>query len=75
VSAPTPRPDRRPTTAIDPDLVDVLAAQVDRAAFATLYRRYLDRVYGYAFYQLGDHHDADIACQGLWQKASTCAGP
>ena len=33
----------------DPDLVDVLAAQVDRAAFAVLYRRYLDRVYGYCF--------------------------
>ena len=45
----------------DPDLPDVRAAQVDRAAFAVLYRRYLDRVYGYAFYQLGDHHDAEDA--------------
>ncbi len=43
----------------DPDLPDVLAAQGDRAAFGTLYRRYLDRVYGYAFYLLGDHHDAE----------------
>lgn len=43
----------------DPDLADVLAAQADRAAFGVLYRRYLDRVYGYAFYQLGDHHDAE----------------
>ena len=43
----------------DPDLDDVLAAQRDRAAFAPLYRRYLDRVYGYAFYLLGDHHDAE----------------
>ena len=43
----------------DPDLRDVLAAQADRAAFGTLYRRYLDRVYGYAFYLLGDHHDAE----------------
>jgi len=43
----------------DPDLVDVRAAQVDRAAFAVLYRRYLDRVYGYCFYLLGDHHDAE----------------
>ncbi|MGH2357764.1 MAG: RNA polymerase sigma factor, partial [Candidatus Limnocylindria bacterium] len=24
-----------------------------------LYRRYLDRVYGYAFYVVGDHHDAE----------------
>jgi RNA polymerase sigma-70 factor (ECF subfamily) len=43
----------------DPDLDDVLAAQADRAAFGALYRRYLDRVYGYSFYLLGDHHDAE----------------
>ena len=43
----------------DPDLEDVRAAQLDRAAFGTLYRRYLDRVYGYCFYLLGDHHDAE----------------
>ncbi|HEX6140005.1 MAG TPA: sigma-70 family RNA polymerase sigma factor [Candidatus Limnocylindria bacterium] len=45
----------------DPDLPAVAAAQADRAAFAVLYRRYLDRVYAYAFYQLGDHHDAEDA--------------
>ena len=38
---------------------DVRAAQLDRAAFGALYRRYLDRVYGYSFYLLGDHHDAE----------------
>jgi RNA polymerase sigma-70 factor, ECF subfamily len=43
----------------DPDLADVRAAQRDRAAFGALYRRYLDRVYGYCFYLLGDHHDAE----------------
>ena len=43
----------------DPDLPAVRAAQADPAAFAVLYRRYLDRVYSYAFYQLGDHHDAE----------------
>lgn len=43
----------------DPDLADVRAAQADRAAFGALYRRYVDRVYGYAFYLLGDHHDAE----------------
>jgi RNA polymerase sigma-70 factor (ECF subfamily) len=43
----------------DPDLADVRAAQRDRAAFGPLYRRYLDRVYGYCFYLLGDHHDAE----------------
>ena len=43
----------------DPDLPDVLAAQHDRAAFGVIYRRYLDRVYGYSFHLLGDHHDAE----------------
>jgi RNA polymerase sigma-70 factor, ECF subfamily len=43
----------------DPDLGDVRAAKRDRAAFGALYRRYLDRVYGYCFYLLGDHHDAE----------------
>jgi RNA polymerase sigma-70 factor (ECF subfamily) len=43
----------------DPDLADVRAAQRDRAAFGALYRRYVDRVYGYSFYFLGDHHDAE----------------
>jgi len=43
----------------DPDLADVRAAQRDRAAFGALYRRYVDRVYGYSFYLLGDHHDAE----------------
>jgi len=43
----------------DPDLAAVAAAQLDRAAFGVLYRRYLDRVYGYCFYLLGDHHDAE----------------
>jgi RNA polymerase sigma-70 factor, ECF subfamily len=49
----------RRRTAPDPDLADVRAAQRDRAAFGALYRRYLDRVYGYCFYLLGDHHDAE----------------
>ena len=53
-----PRPSRPPGDA-DPDLADVRAAQADRAAFGALYRRYLDRVYGYCFYLLGDHHDAE----------------
>jgi RNA polymerase sigma-70 factor (ECF subfamily) len=53
----------------DPDLPDVLAAQLDRAAFGVLYRRYLDRVYGYAFYQLGDHHDAEDATERTFLAA------
>ena len=54
---------------IDPDLGDVRAAQADRAAFGVLYRRYLDRVYGYAFYLLGDHHDAEDATERAFLAA------
>jgi RNA polymerase sigma-70 factor (ECF subfamily) len=48
-----------PVRGRDPDLMDVRAAQTDRQAFGLLYRRYLQPVYGYAFYLLGDHHDAE----------------
>jgi len=58
--APAPR---------DPDLADVRAAQRDRHAFDRLYRRYLDRVYSYAFYQLGDHHDAEDATERTFLAA------
>jgi RNA polymerase sigma-70 factor (ECF subfamily) len=53
----------------DADLAAVRAAQADGAAFATLYRRYVDRVYGYAFYQLGDHHDAEDATERIFLAA------
>jgi RNA polymerase sigma-70 factor, ECF subfamily len=53
----------------DPDLADVRAAQRDRAAFGPLYRRYLDRVYGYCFYLLGDHHDAEDATERTFVAA------
>ncbi len=55
--------------AVDSDLEAVLAAQVDRAAFGTLYRRYLDPVYGYCFYLLGDHHDAEDATERTFLAA------
>ena len=51
-----PRPEairRAPPEAGDPDLADVRAAQVDPAAFDRLYRRYVDRVYSYAFSPVG----------------------
>lgn len=53
----------------DPDLADVRAAQADRAAFGVLYRRYLERVYGYCFYLLGDHHDAEDATERTFLAA------
>jgi len=64
-----PQDGGRPEPAGDPDLPAVLAAQADGAAFATLYRRYLDRVYGYAFYQLGDHHDAEDVTERIFLAA------
>lgn len=68
-----PRPqDRsrdRSATATDPDLADVRASQRDRQAFAPLYRRYVERVYGYAFYLLGDHHDAEDATERTFLAA------
>lgn len=60
---------RQPSSAGDPDLADVRAAQGDRAAFGALYRRYLDRVYGYCFYLLGDHHDAEDATERTFMAA------
>ncbi|HET9541315.1 MAG TPA: RNA polymerase sigma factor [Candidatus Limnocylindria bacterium] len=64
-----PHDGQRPESTGDPDLPAVLAAQADGAAFATLYRRYLDRVYGYAFYQLGDHHDAEDVTERIFLAA------
>ena len=58
-----------PQRETDPDLADVRAAQGDRAAFGTLYRRYLDRIYGYCFYLLGDHHDAEDATERTFLAA------
>jgi RNA polymerase sigma-70 factor (ECF subfamily) len=64
---------RRPRRGVpgdgDPDLSAVRAAQADRAAFAILYRRHVDRVYGYAFYLLGDHHDAEDATERTFVAA------
>ncbi len=53
----------------DPDAAAVRAAQRDRRAFEVLYRRYLDRVYAYAFYALGDHHDAEDATERTFLAA------
>ena len=45
----------------DRSLVD--AALRDPARFDALYRKYLAQVYSYAFYELGDHHDAEDATE------------
>jgi RNA polymerase sigma-70 factor (ECF subfamily) len=66
----TPRPLLRPAPGGgDPDRTAVLAAQRDRRAFDVLYRRYVERIYGYAFYLLGDHHDAEDATERTFLSA------
>jgi RNA polymerase sigma-70 factor (ECF subfamily) len=44
---------------LDRDRRLVEAAQADPARFEALYRKYLAQVYSYAFYELGDHHEAE----------------
>jgi RNA polymerase sigma-70 factor, ECF subfamily len=58
----------------DPDLTAVRAAQREPKAFGALYRRYLDSVYSYAFYQLGDHHDAEDATARTFVAALRAIG-
>lgn len=53
----------------DPDLSAVRAAQRDTAAFDVVYRRYVERVYSYTFYLLGDHHDAEDATERTFLAA------
>jgi RNA polymerase sigma-70 factor (ECF subfamily) len=44
---------------LDRDRGLVEAAQRDPRQFDALYRRYLAPVYSYAYYELGDHHEAE----------------
>lgn len=48
-----------PRSGADPDITLVRAAKADAQAFDPLYRRYVARVYSYAFYHVRDHHDAE----------------
>ena len=66
--------DEAQSSTTDPDLAAVGAAQRDPAAFAALYHRYLDSVYSYAFYQLGDHHDAEDATARTFMAALRAIG-
>jgi len=67
-------PDEERASVSDLDLAAVRAAQRDPSAFAALYRRYLDAVYSYAFYQLGDHHDAEDATARTFMAALRAIG-
>jgi RNA polymerase sigma-70 factor (ECF subfamily) len=54
---------------LDRDRHLVAAAQRDPAAFEALYRRYVAQVYSYAYYELGDHHDAEDATERTFVAA------
>lgn len=54
---------------LDQDRPLVQAAQRDPTRFDALYRRYLARVYSYAYYELGDHHAAEDATERTFLAA------
>jgi DNA-directed RNA polymerase specialized sigma24 family protein len=56
---------------LDRDRGLVEAAQRDPRQFDALYRRYLAQVYSYAYYELGDHHDAEDATERTFLAALT----
>ncbi|MBA2381015.1 MAG: hypothetical protein H0V73_02800, partial [Chloroflexi bacterium] len=67
----TPAPADRTAriTHLDRDRPLVEAAQRDPLRFDALYRRYLAQVYSYAFYELGDHHEAEDATERAFLAA------
>jgi RNA polymerase sigma-70 factor (ECF subfamily) len=56
-------------THLDRDRALVDAARADPAEFDALYRRYLAQVYSYAYYELGDHHEAEDATERTFLAA------
>jgi RNA polymerase sigma-70 factor (ECF subfamily) len=58
-------------THLDRDRSLVEDARKDPALFDALYRRYLAQVYSYAFYELGDHHEAEDATERTFLAALT----
>jgi RNA polymerase sigma-70 factor (ECF subfamily) len=66
-AAPADRPTR--IAHLDRDRALVEAAQRDPLQFDALYRRYLAQVYSYAFYELGDHHEAEDATERTFLAA------
>jgi RNA polymerase sigma-70 factor (ECF subfamily) len=70
--ASSPRPARGGRVAhLDRDRALVEAAQRDPLQFDALYRRYLAQVYSYAYYELGDHHEAEDVTERTFLAALT----
>ena len=65
---------RSRVTHLDRDRALVTAARRDPSAFEPLYRRYLAQVYSYAYYELGDHHDAEDATERTFLLALSNLG-
>jgi RNA polymerase sigma-70 factor (ECF subfamily) len=55
--------DRSRVAYLDRDRALVDAARLDPLRFDALYRKYLAQVYSYAYYELGDHHEAEDATE------------
>ncbi len=55
----------------DIDAALVASAQVDPAAFAGLYRRYLEPIHAYCWYRLGSREAAEDATSQIFLKALT----
>ena len=68
-SAPADRSSR--IAHLDRDRPLVEAAQRDPLLFDALYRRYLAQVYSFAFYELGDHHEAEDVTERTFLAALT----
>jgi RNA polymerase sigma-70 factor (ECF subfamily) len=54
---------------LDRDRPLVEAARRDPSQFDALYRRYLAQVYSFAYYELGDHHEAEDATERTFLAA------
>ncbi|HXG40884.1 MAG TPA: sigma-70 family RNA polymerase sigma factor [Candidatus Limnocylindrales bacterium] len=60
---------RLPVAPLDRDRPLVEEARRDPARFEALYRKYLAQVYSFAYYELGDHHDAEDATERTFLQA------
>ena len=69
------KPERDPQRGVqEPHGIDVDRAAVEAAKrhpplFAALYRKYLPQVYSFAFYELGNHHDAEDVTERVFLSA------
>jgi len=71
VSAAEETRERSRVAYLDRDRALVEAARRDPTRFDALYRKYLAQVYSYAYYELGDHHDAEDATERTFLRALT----